>query len=530
MNEQNNHAALTIAQQYPPAQYNLLVPMQTVTEIADIQKPVMNSVSISTNLNDGEIYEMEKAKDEWRDSKGYVHKATPAKYALTKKGLTKLMRAAGIKILSSRPVVPSTCQKCAEVNRSIGKPIRCGGCPNKDVKHEVRISVPQLTGENVTIVAHKEIAVEDVTAGMTEKQRAEFMKFRSEMCESKALNRALRTAMQIKSSYLIEEFKKPFVVAYLVPNLDNPAVREEAVKSMFGAANDLYGSRPKTSHTVYVDDDDEGYAQPEPDFEVVPEQPQQEQQPERPAQRPRQQQPARWYTQNFPYSNRLIKETVRMSVITFKPNDHTKITTDFERYEFACPCGCTAQMIDPELVQKMQTIRTKLGKAIKVTSGYRCVKHNADPKVGGSRTSRHLYGIAADWRTKDRSVNPVALGIIAAAQGFGAVGIYWHDKAAIVHTDTRGCKATWLCVQPGVYPSTTYNKFVLPTIEQGCEGAANRAATVMLQRLLGIPHDGSFGPATTKALMTAQRKHGLVPDGICGPKSWTALSGADKYL
>lgn len=123
-----------------------------------------------------------------------------------------------------------------------------------------------------------------------------------------------------------------------------------------------------------------------------------------------------------------------------------------------------------------------------------------------------------------------AYGVIAAAQGFGAVGIYWHDKAAIVHTDTRGGKATWLCVQPGVYPSTTYNKFVLPTIEQGCEGAANRAATVMLQRLLGIPHDGSFGPATTKALMTAQRKHGLVPDGICGPKSWTALSGADKYL
>lgn len=232
----------------------------------------------------------------------------------------------------------------------------------------------------------------------------------------------------------------------------------------------------------------------------------------------------------FPYSNRPTKETSRMSVITFKPNDHTKITADFERYEFACPCGCTAQMIDPELVQKMQTIRTKLGKAIKVTSGYRCVKHNADPKVGGSRTSRHLYGIAADWRTRDRSVNPVALGIIAAAQGFGAVGIYWHDKAAIVHTDTRGGKATWLCVQPGVYPSTTYNKFVLPTIEQGCEGAANRAATVMLQRLLGIPHDGSFGPATTKALMTAQRKHGLVPDGICGPKSWTALSGADKYL
>ena len=42
MNEQNKHAALTIAQQYPPAQYNLLVPMQTVTEIAaDVYKRQM---------------------------------------------------------------------------------------------------------------------------------------------------------------------------------------------------------------------------------------------------------------------------------------------------------------------------------------------------------------------------------------------------------------------------------------------------------------------------------------------------------
>lgn len=255
-NSKNSQAALSIVQQYPPTQYNLLVPMQTVTEIADIQKPVMNAVTISTNLNDGEIYEIEKGHEAFQGRNGWVE-AKASKYALTKKGLTKLMRAAGIKILSSRPTVPSTCQKCAEINRGIGKPVRCGGCPNKDVKHEVRISVPQLTGENVTIVAHKEICVEDVVAGMTDKQRAEFMKYRSEMCESKALNRALRTAMQIKSSYFIEEFQKPFVVAYLVPNLDNPAVREKAVESMFGAAEQLYGSRPAASHTIYVGDEDE---------------------------------------------------------------------------------------------------------------------------------------------------------------------------------------------------------------------------------------------------------------------------------
>lgn len=245
--------ALVITNQYPADKYNLLVPMQTVAEIADIHKPVMNVVYISTNLDDKEIYVQEKAKSAWKDKP-----ATPAKYALTKKGLTKLMRAAGIKILSSRPVIPSTCQKCAAMNASIGKPVRCGACPNKDVKYEVRISVPQLTGENIDIVAHKEIIVDDVVVGMTDPQKAEFMKFRNEMCESKALNRALRTAMQIKGTYLIEEFKKPFVVAYLVPNLNNPEVRAEAVKGMFGAAAELYGTTPSAAdarRTVYVDDD-----------------------------------------------------------------------------------------------------------------------------------------------------------------------------------------------------------------------------------------------------------------------------------
>ena len=37
----------------------------------------------------------------------------------------------------------------------------------------------------------------------------------------------------------------------------------------------------------------------------------------------------------------------------------------------------------------------------------------------------------------------MALGIIA-TQYFKAVGIYWYDGCAIVHTDTREAKATWL--------------------------------------------------------------------------------------
>lgn len=111
--------------------------------------------------------------------------------------------------------------------------------------------------------------------------------------------------------------------------------------------------------------------------------------------------------------------------------------------------GCAAQMIDTELVEKLQRIRDVLGVKIKVTSGYRCITHNASKAVQGSRTSKHLYGFAADWRTLNRTVNPVALGIIAQAVGFGGIGIYWHPKAAMCHADTRAGKATWLCTSPG---------------------------------------------------------------------------------
>lgn len=217
-----------------------------------------------------------------------------------------------------------------------------------------------------------------------------------------------------------------------------------------------------------------------------------------------------------------------MSVITFQRGDKTKLTANFARYEFQCPCGCSTQMVDTELAEKLQTIRDKLKKPLKITSGYRCLKHNS--AAGGSSGSKHRYGYAADWRTTDRSVNPVALGIIAQAVGFGGIGIYWHSRGAFCHADTRNAKATWLCTTPGSYPSTTYNAFILPTVKKGSTGAANKSAIIMLQKLLSVTADGTFGDATETALITMQKRYGITADGICGPVSWRYISGAYKYL
>ena len=117
---------------------------------------------------------------------------TPNLYAITKNGLKRLADGAGIKMVSSEHVIPTTCQKCVAVNRNSGKVVQCGNCRNKDVAYRVTISVPQLTGEILTVEDTHETIVDNVTSGMTPNQRAEFMKHMPQICEAKALNGAIR--------------------------------------------------------------------------------------------------------------------------------------------------------------------------------------------------------------------------------------------------------------------------------------------------------------------------------------------------
>ena len=57
-----------------------------------------------------------------------------------------------------------------------------------------------------------------------------------------------------------------------------------------------------------------------------------------------------------------------MRVIVYQASDTSALSKNFTRKDFKCPCGCTRQMVDSELVEKLQAIRDKLGKAIKAAA------------------------------------------------------------------------------------------------------------------------------------------------------------------
>lgn len=246
-----NTQIINIQSTYPETKFNLLGNTTVATAIPDIQKPVIQVITLNTDPAQGDVYLQQRGSKGYTDRNGYQHSATPDKYAITKNGLKKLADGAGIKMISSEHVLPAVCQKCVAINQTVGKQIFCGNCKHgNDIAFRVTITVPQLTGEVITVEDTNEVNVANTTANMSEKQKAEYLKFLPQICEAKALNGAIRTALHLKGTYTLQELQKPFVVAYLVPNLDNADVKQVAIQHMFGSAASLYGKQAPTVEQI----------------------------------------------------------------------------------------------------------------------------------------------------------------------------------------------------------------------------------------------------------------------------------------
>ena len=124
-----------------------------------------------------------------------------------------------------------------------------------------------------------------------------------------------------------------------------------------------------------------------------------------------------------------------------------KLSANFKVREFACGDGSDSVLIDEELVIVLQRIRGHFGKPLHITSGYRTASHNA--AVGGSKSSQHLLGRAADFWVEGVDVATVAAYVEALLPTHGGVGRYPKDakhpnrKTGWVHVDTRANKSRW---------------------------------------------------------------------------------------
>ena len=117
-----------------------------------------------------------------------------------------------------------------------------------------------------------------------------------------------------------------------------------------------------------------------------------------------------------------------------------QLSPSFKVREFACK-GSDVVLLDDELVVLLQCIREHFGKPVHITSGYRTAAHNA--AVGGSKSSQHLLGRAADFHVEGVPVAAVAAYAETLLPSRGGIGRYPKDAAnpkrrtGWVHIDTR---------------------------------------------------------------------------------------------
>jgi len=124
---------------------------------------------------------------------------------------------------------------------------------------------------------------------------------------------------------------------------------------------------------------------------------------------------------------------------------NTQITKDFNLSEFHCRDGTKVPEIYIcnviELIQNLQKLRDKLRFPIHVNSGYRSPDYNS--KIGGVKSSQHLFAKAADITCRDYTPNEIANiieAMIAAGElKEGGVGRY----KGFTHYDIRGTRARW---------------------------------------------------------------------------------------
>src|SRR5690625_293913 len=122
-----------------------------------------------------------------------------------------------------------------------------------------------------------------------------------------------------------------------------------------------------------------------------------------------------------------------------------RLTENFELKEFlhdGVDCVPVTVLSNMQLlVNNLQILREEIEKPIHINSGYRTESHNE--KVGGSPTSQHLLGKAADiWvsgMTPEELHEIIERLISTGGMKEGGSGLY----STFVHYDIRGYRADW---------------------------------------------------------------------------------------
>lgn len=221
-----------------------------------------------------------------------------------------------------------------------------------------------------------------------------------------------------------------------------------------------------------------------------------------------------------------------MSAVTYslKQDGEKALSAHFTVREFASKDGADTVRIDPALITALEQLRTYLGAVITVYSGYRTKAHNR--RIGGSRTSKHVRGLAADIVCRRDGTTLPSTEVCCAAQDLGLPGIAYIGPSS-THIDVRPTGRFWADESRHDKRVTNFYHYfrqsvppLTATVRYRDKGQNVRRLQAILEKigLYRYKIDGSFGGNTRRAVRAFQTVSGLTPDGVAGPQTRAALN------
>ncbi len=222
---------------FPTAQFNRLIPIQTIRMPGDLFVPMV------------QIVQLDPADPAGKSADHYKSNDVPGGHrALTARGLNKVASASSVSFFDERRTDD-------------------GSDPNV-MAVSVLASMTLPTGLRITAPGSQLIDIRSWFGPTT--SAAEIAKFRKQFyanVSTRAKNRAIRGLLSMKSSYTDAEIAKPFAAVSFAPNMANPEVRARFLDAMAPSVAQLYGpeAAPQLAAGQVIevreapeDDEDEG--------------------------------------------------------------------------------------------------------------------------------------------------------------------------------------------------------------------------------------------------------------------------------
>ena len=214
---------------------NMLLPSAHIESLSELHSPILDYVDLSPEVSDGDVYYHGESK----------------KLVLTKKGLMKLARAAGI---VWHPVETRRSDNRADRNyvsyRALGGVRTADGAiawiPGEyDLDLEViEDELRDLYERKGKKSSKKGDELQGYVDYCVKRDLLYKRKHRVKLCETGAMTRVIRTLLvDLKAGYTKQELQRTFVIARIVfrPDFSNPQIRKKMIDKAIDATESIYG-------------------------------------------------------------------------------------------------------------------------------------------------------------------------------------------------------------------------------------------------------------------------------------------------